>query len=68
MTGKQFLDLVKLMRKAQKEYFSTRNYRWQLEAMRLERKVDAQIEVYDKAYELTQPKQLDFFDKLDPGS
>lgn len=65
MTGKQFLDMVKLMRKAQKEYFKSRSTRWMVEAKRLERMVDSQIEYYDKAFELTQAKQLDFLDKLD---
>lgn len=65
MTGKQFLDMVKLMRKAQKEYFKSKSPRWLVEAKRLETMVDNQIEIYDKAFELTQAKQLDFFDKLD---
>ena len=67
MTGKQFLDMVKLMRKAQKEYFKSRSTRWMVEAKRLERMVDSQIEYFDKAFERTQAKQLDFFDKLDTG-
>lgn len=62
MTGKQFLDMVKLMRKAQKRYFESRSTRWMVEAKRLERMVDTQIEYYDKAFELTQGKQLDFLD------
>ena len=65
MTGKQFLDLVALMRKAQREWFSTHNPRWLVEAKRLETCVDQQIEVYKAAWEKTQPKQLDFFDKLE---
>ena len=57
--------MVKLMRKAQKEYFKSRSTRWMVEAKRLEKMVDTQIEYYDKAFELTKPKQLDFFDELD---
>lgn len=57
--------MVKLMRKAQKEYFKSRSTRWMVEAKRLERMVDTQIEYYEKAFELTQAKQLDFFDKID---
>lgn len=65
MTGKQFLDMVKLMRKAQKEYLKSRSTTWMVEAKRLERMVDTQIEYYDKVFELTQAKQLDFLDKID---
>ena len=64
MTGKQFLDLVTLMRKAQREWFSTHNPRWLVEAKRLETCVDHQIEIYQAAWDKTQPKQLDLFDKL----
>lgn len=66
MTGKQFLDMVKLMRKAQKEYIKSTSTRWMVEAKRLERMVDTQIEYYDKAFELTQAKQLDFLERLEP--
>lgn len=66
MTGKQFLDMVKLMRKAQKEYLKSRSTTWMVEAKRLERMVDTQIEYYDKAFERTQAKQLDFLDRLEP--
>ena len=37
-----------------------------VEAKRLERMIDTQIEYYDKAFELTQAKQLDFLDRLEP--
>ena len=57
--------MVKLMRKAQKEYFRCKSTRWLVEAKRLETMVDNQIEYYDKAFEMTQAKQLDFFDRLD---
>lgn len=57
--------MVKLMRKAQKEYFKSRSTTWMVEAKRLERMVDTQIEYYDKAFERTQAKQLDFLDRLD---
>ena len=67
MTGKQFLDMVKLMRKAQKESLKKNSTRWMVEAKRLETMVDNQIEIYDRAFELTQAKQLDFFDKFDTG-
>ena len=65
MTGKQFLDMVKLMRKAQKEYFKSRSTRWLVESKRIETMVDNQIAYYDRAFELTQAKQLDFLDRLD---
>lgn len=57
--------MVKLMRKAQKEYFRCKSTRWLVEAKRLETMVDNQIEYYDKAFELTKPKQLNFLDELD---
>lgn len=62
MNGKEFLDTVILMRKAQKSYFDTHNVRWLAEAKRLERVVDFTIEKYKHALELIQPKQLDLFD------
>lgn len=67
MTGKQFLDMVKLMRKAQKESLKKNSTRWMMEAKRLETMVDNQIEIYDRAFELTRAKQLDLFDKLYTG-
>lgn len=65
MTGKQFLDLVALMRKAQRAWFETHNTRWLVEAKRLEASIDQQIEIYKAAWKKTQPKQLDFLDKLE---
>lgn len=65
MTGKQFLDMVKLMRKAQKESLKKNSTRWMMEAKKLETMVDNQIEIYDRAFELTRAKQLDLFDKID---
>lgn len=56
--------MVKLMRKAQKEYFKSRSTRWLVESKRLETMVDNQIEYYDKAFEMTKAKQLDFLDTL----
>lgn len=67
MTGKQFLDMVKLMRKAQKESLKKNSTRWMMETKRLETMVDNQIEIYDRAFELARAKQLDLFDKLDTG-
>lgn len=57
--------MVKLMRKAQKESLKKNSTRWMVEAKRLEEMVDNQIEIYDKAYDMTKPKQLGFFDNLD---
>lgn len=65
MTGKQFLDMVKLMRKAQKESLKKNSTRWLVEAKRLETMVDNQIEIYDRAFEMTRAKQLDLFDEMD---
>lgn len=64
MTGKQFLDMVKLMRKAQKESLKKNSTRWMVEAKRLEAMVDNQIEIYDRAFELTRAKQLDLLDMI----
>ena len=58
--------MVKLMRKAQKESSKNNSTRWIVEAKRLERMVDTQIEYYYKAFEITQAKQLDFLDGLEP--
>lgn len=65
MTGKQFMELVALMRKAQSEYSRTRNVRWGAEAKRLEKMVDNQIEVYREAYRKVQPTQLNFLNSLE---
>lgn len=65
MTGKQFLDIVRLMRKAQKESLKKNSTRWMVEAKRLETMVDNQIEIYERAFEMARAKQLDLFERLD---
>lgn len=65
MTGKQLLDMVILMRKAQKEYSKTNNPKWFIEAKRMEALVDRQIEYYVAAYEKVKPTQLDLFEMQD---
>lgn len=57
--------MVKLMRKAQKESLKKNSTRWMMEAKKLEKMVDNQIEIYDRAFELTRAKQLDLFEKID---
>lgn len=57
--------MVKLMRKAQKESLKKNSTRWMVEAKRLETMVDNQIEIYERAFEMTKAKQLNLFDKID---
>ena len=48
MNAKEFFDKVVLMRKAQKEYFSTRSKDWLSESKRLEKEIDKEIERVSK--------------------
>lgn len=57
--------MVRLMRKAQKESLKKNSTRWMVEAKRLETMVDNQIEIYERAFEMTRAKQLNLFDKID---
>lgn len=44
MTPKNFYDLVKAMREAQRDYFITRSYAALTKAKQLERLIDSEIE------------------------
>lgn len=44
MTGKEFFDLVRRMRRAQREFFATRDYTILQESKRLEGEVDREID------------------------
>lgn len=56
----KFIDLVKRMRQAQKEYFRTRDRRVMQHAICLEGAVDKCIMDYD-AYKKEHPIQMDLF-------
>lgn len=56
----KFIDLVKRMRQAQKDYFRTRDRRIMQHAMCLEGAVDKCIQDHD-AYRKEHPRQLDLF-------
>ena len=57
----QFFNLVKAMREAQREYFSTRSSAALTKARQLERRVDESIKHGDE-YLKQQPKQPSLFD------
>lgn len=44
MTGREFFDLVRRMRRAQREFFATRDYTILQESKRLEGEVDREID------------------------
>jgi len=48
MEHKEFIELVKKMREAQKSYFRTRDYNYLSESKKLERQVDKLIEEESK--------------------
>lgn len=60
----QFIDLVKRMRQAQKDYFRTRNRTIMQHSMGLERAVDKCIIEYEENKK-DHPKQLDLFAESD---
>lgn len=45
MNAKEFENKVAMMRKAQKEYFKTKSRAWLEDSKRLEREVDAELEI-----------------------
>lgn len=57
MTAKDFFDLVVEMRKAQKNYFKTRNQGYLDRSKSLEKQIDAEIERVQK---LTSEPELNF--------
>ena len=61
MNGNQFIELVKLCRKAQREYGRTNTVRWMVEAKRLERLVDDEIATYEAAKARVRPEQRSLF-------
>lgn len=61
MDKDKFIDVVKRMREAQREYFKTRNKIIQFRAMSLERIVDEMIQEHDTWLKL-HPKQHDLFE------
>lgn len=61
MTGNQFVDLVKLMRKAQREYGRTYAMKWMVESKRLEKLVDEEIASWEAAKARFRPVQKDLF-------
>lgn len=58
----RFFNLVKEMRKAQNEYFSTHSHYALINARNLEQKVDKYIQNGDKYIESKQPQQATLFD------
>ena len=60
MTSKQFFDLVKRMRTAQKHYFRTRYEGYLAESKELERQVDNEIERVENILH-PKPKQQTLF-------
>ena len=57
MNAREFFDLVSQMRKAQKEYFKTRNIGVLKQSKAFERQVDSEIE---RVRKITTEPQLDF--------
>ena len=58
----RFFNLVKEMRKAQNEYFSTHSHYALINDRNLEQKVDKYIQNGDKYIESKQPQQATLFD------
>lgn len=58
----QFFNLVKAMREAQREYFSTRSHDALQKARSLERSVDTYIKRGDDYLKQQQPQQTSLFD------
>ncbi len=58
----QFFNLVKAMREAQREYFSTRSHDALQKARQLEKQVDAYIKRGDDYLKQQQPQQTSLFD------
>ena len=55
------MDLVKLMRKAQREYGRTYAMKWMVESKRLEKLVDEEIASWEAAKARFRPVQKDLF-------
>lgn len=60
MNAKAFLELVDLMRQAQRNYFATRDYRYYKEAKALEKRVDNSISVIKNELANGKIEQLTF--------
>ena len=63
METEKFIDLVRRMREAQKEYFRTRDRKVMLHAMMLENTVDNVISEHINKQKPQQPEQLTFFNE-----
>lgn len=62
MNTEKFINVVRRMREAQREYFKTRNKIMQFRAMSLEKIVDEMIQEHDAWIKL-HPKQHDLFEQ-----
>ena len=60
MNAKKFIELLKLMREAQIEYFATRDWRVLQKAKALEKKVDCYLNCYEGVLERQLPEQMTF--------
>ena len=58
----QFFNLVKAMREAQRDYFSTRSHDALAKARQLEKQVDTYIKRGDDYLKQQQPQQTSLFD------
>lgn len=61
MNTEKFIDTVKRMRDAQKEYFKTKNRKVMLHSMMLEGAVDKMIEEHEE-WQRAHPVQRDLFE------
>ena len=62
MNSKEFFYKVAAMRKAQKDYFKTRNTRYLNESKVLEKEIDEEIERVQRIVEERQNPELNFYE------
>lgn len=60
MNATQFIELIKLMRETQREYFATRDWRILQKSKALEKKVDCYLTCYEEVLKRQLPAQLTF--------